>query len=122
MGLCDSCARLEVQRLPPTKHPEPPGFELGTLRQVCKRAKLCDLCDLIREYLFSRQIFAEYVTAGGAVVEDKADLTVSLRRLPKDSFGPKAATSLSGFDVSLGSKQITFSISLYALRGSYGRL
>ncbi|KAK9419532.1 putative Heterokaryon incompatibility domain-containing protein [Seiridium unicorne] len=117
MRLCGSCSRLEIQKLPPSRHPQPPGFKLGTLRQVWDRADRCALCEIILAHLLDSSYFAHYATAKG-VAESKANLTVSLLRQPKDSFAPKETTHLHGFDVSFGPGELTFSVNLYAPRGS----
>lgn len=116
MKLCTSCSRVEIQKLPLTRHPEPPGFEIGTLQQIWDRTNHCALCELILAHLLSSPYFAHYTTIRG-VGEDKTNLVVSLLRQARDSFVSKEVTNLRGFDVSLGPGELTFPVNLYAPRG-----
>jgi hypothetical protein len=117
MKLCDSCSKLEIQRLPLHTHPRPPGYKLGTLGQVYDRAtnSSCDLCGLILAHILASSYFADYATNDGVAV-DKIDLPVSLLRQAKDSFKSREHTHLHGFDVSVGREVLIFSLNLYAPR------
>ena len=117
MNLCSNCERIDIRQLPPTTHPEVQGFQLATLRQICEAVGECHLCQLLKNHLLTGQGFKKYVTAEGPV-EEYADLVLVLRRPPKDGFTTEHGARLSGFDASLGPREFTFKVHLYAPRGT----